>query len=79
MNPLLETSTLPYNLPDFAAITLDHVEPAFGEAVDRHAREVAEILSHDEPTWENTVEALERSGRDLGRVTAWFFLSLIHI
>lgn len=73
MNPLLETSTLPYNLPDFAAITLDHVEPAFGEAVDRHAREVAEILSHDEPTWENTVEALERSGRDLGRVTAWFF------
>ncbi|WP_342318223.1 M3 family metallopeptidase [Corynebacterium mayonis] len=72
-NPLLEPSSLPYNLPDFKAIRLEHVEPAFEQALERHAAEIAEILSHDEPTWENTVEALERSGADLDRVAAWFF------
>ncbi|SDL87476.1 peptidyl-dipeptidase Dcp Metallo peptidase. MEROPS family M03A [Corynebacterium mycetoides] len=73
MNPLLEPSTLPYNLPDFAAIRLEHVEPAFEEAVSRHAREISEILMQDTPTWENTVEAFELSGSALDRVTAWFF------
>ncbi|WP_165164247.1 M3 family metallopeptidase [Corynebacterium qintianiae] len=73
MNPLLEPSTLPYGLPDFAAIRLEHVEPAFEEAVSRHAREISEILMRKAPTWENTVEAFERSGEELDRVTAWFF------
>ena len=73
MNPLLEPSTLPYNLPDFAAIGVQHVEPAFDEAVCRHGREIAEILTQDTPTWENTVQAFERSGADLERVMAWFF------
>ncbi|MCT2287530.1 M3 family metallopeptidase [Corynebacterium sanguinis] len=73
MNPLLRESTLPYNLPDFAAISLEHVEPAFEEAVARHAREIAEISMRKDPTWENTVEAFERSGADLDRVAAWFF------
>lgn len=73
MNPLLVESTLPYNLPDFAAISLEHVEPAFEEAVARHAREITEISMQEAPTWENTVEAFERSGADLDRVAAWFF------
>lgn len=72
-NPLLEASTLPYNLPDFAAIRLEHVEPAFEQALSEHAREISDILTEAEPTWENTVEAFELSGRDLERVLAWFF------
>ena len=73
-NPLLTPSTLPYNLPDFAAIRLEHVEPAFEEALKRHAAEIADITTADTPTWENTVEAFELAGQDLDRV-----LSLIHI
>ncbi|MEX3504870.1 M3 family metallopeptidase [Corynebacterium sp. LK2510] len=72
-NPLLTPSTKPYNLPDFAAIQLEHVAPALERALDNHAAEITRILSEDTPTWENTVEALERSGADLDRVTAWFF------
>ena len=44
-NPLLTPSTLPYNLPDFAAIRLEHVEPAFEEALKRHAAEIADITT----------------------------------
>ena len=72
-NPLLTPSTLPYNLPDFAKIRLEHVEPAFEEALRRHAAEIAEITTAAEPTWENTVEAFELAGADLDRVMAWFF------
>ena len=64
-NPLLHPSNLPYGLPDFAAITLDDVQPAFTEALRRHAEEITTITTEPTPTWENTVEALERSGRDL--------------
>ncbi|MBA1838019.1 M3 family peptidase [Corynebacterium sp. zg912] len=72
-NPLLTPSTLPYNLPDFANIRLEHVEPAFEEALRHHAAEIAEITTAAEPTWENTVEAFELAGADLDRVMAWFF------
>ena len=72
-NPLLAPSTLPYQLPDFAAIELDHVEPAFDEAISRHEAEIAAICAEATPTWENTVEAFELAGADLERVLAWFF------
>ncbi|WP_257162564.1 M3 family metallopeptidase [Corynebacterium cystitidis] len=72
-NPPLQDSTLPYNLPDFASITVADADAAFPTALQRHRDEVAEILAEAEPTWENTVEALELSGRDLNRVTSWFF------
>ncbi|MBC3177786.1 M3 family metallopeptidase [Corynebacterium lujinxingii] len=72
-NPLLAPSTLPYNLPDFAAIRLEHVEPAFDKALATHAQEIAAITTADEPTWGNTVEAFELAGADLDRVMAWFF------
>jgi len=72
-NPLLAPSELPYNLPDFRAIRLEHVEPAFEQALHNHAAEIAEITTAQTPTWENTVEAFELSGADLERVMAWFF------
>ncbi|MEH0147293.1 M3 family metallopeptidase [Corynebacterium sp. Q4381] len=72
-NPLLQPSVLPYNLPDFAAIRLEHVEPAFERALRAQADEITAIVTQAQPTWANTVEALERSGQDLERVTAWFF------
>ena len=64
---------MPYNLPDFAAIRLEHVEPAFEQALVNHVQEIADITTQDTPTWENTVEAFELAGADLDRVMAWFF------
>ncbi len=72
-NPLLHPSDLPYGLPDFQAIRLEHVLPAFERALVLHEEEIARICAEDTPTWENTVEALERAGSDLERVLAWFF------
>lgn len=73
VNPLLTPSQLPYGLPDFAAIELDHVVPAVERGIAEHEAEIAAICAVDEPTWQNTVEALEVSGDDLDRATAWFF------
>ena len=70
-NPLLVPSNLDYQLPDFAAISFAHVRPAFDEALRRHDAEVAAIAA-SEPSWQNTVEALEHSGRDLERVVSYF-------
>ncbi|AGF73094.1 M3 family metallopeptidase [Corynebacterium halotolerans] len=72
-NPLLTPSPLPYELPPFADIRLEHVPPAFDAALDEHNAEIAAIVDAAEPTWGNTVEALEASGQTLKRVAAWFF------
>ncbi|MBZ8178418.1 M3 family peptidase [Corynebacterium poyangense] len=72
-NPLLKPSGMDYQFPDFRCICTDHFRSAFAEAFRRHREEIADILAQPEPTWENTVEALERSGRDLHRVSAVFF------
>ena len=72
-NPLLSPSPLPYQLPPFADIKVEHYRPAFDEALARHRAEIAAITDNPaDPTWENTVEALERSGQDLDRVMAVF-------
>lgn len=72
-NPLLTPSTLPYQLPPFADITVEHYRPAFDKALALHDAEIAAITDNPaDPTWENTVEALERSGQDLDRVMAVF-------
>src|SRR5699024_5444018 len=72
-NPLLIPSQLPYELPPFADIRVEHYRPAFTEALSRHRAEIAAITDNpDAPTWTNTIEVLERSGRDLERVMAVF-------
>ena len=72
-NPLLSPSTLPYQLPPFAEIKEKHFLPAFHKALQLHDAEIAAIVDNPaDPTWENTVEALESSGQDLERVIAVF-------
>ncbi len=73
-NPLLQPSTLPYGLPDFAAIRPEHYLPAFQAAFDEHLREIARItMVRSMPTFDNTIEALERSGEVLDRVAHAFY------
>ncbi|MEJ6014411.1 M3 family metallopeptidase [Corynebacterium sp. H127] len=74
MNPLLEPSALPYELPPFADIETKHFLPAFLAALDDHDAEIAAIVANPAtPNWENTMEAFESAGQALGRVAAVFF------
>ena len=68
-NPLCSPSPLPFELPPFDLIRLEHIRPAFEQGVAEHRAEVAAIAADSaEPTFANTIEALERSGRTLDRV-----------
>ncbi|MBO0979855.1 M3 family metallopeptidase [Microbacterium sp. SD291] len=73
-NPLLQPSTLPYGLPDYSAIRPQHYLPAFRAAFEEHLREIGRItMVRSMPTFENTIEALERSGELLDRVAHAFY------
>ena len=72
-NPLLEPSPLPLQLPPFAEITLEHCREALLAGMAGQRAEVAAIVaSAERPTFEDTVVALERSGRLYRRAGAVF-------
>ncbi|WP_309102571.1 M3 family metallopeptidase [Microbacterium sp.] len=73
-NPLLLPSHLPHGLPDYSAIRHEHYLPAFRIAFEEHRREIDRIIKvRSVPTFENTIEALERSGELLDRVAHVFY------
>lgn len=73
-NPFAAPSSLPYGLPDFAAIREEHHRPALLAGMAEQRAEVEAIAaSTDAPTVENTLDALERSGRLLHRAAIVFF------
>ena len=73
-NPLLTESTLPYGAPQFDKIRNEHYVPAFEAAIAEAKAEVDAIVSNPEaPTFANTIEALEQSGRTLDKVQGIFF------
>jgi peptidyl-dipeptidase Dcp len=76
-NPFAAPSTLPYGLPDFAAIREEHYLPALLAGMAAQRAEVEAIAAHPAaPTVENTLVALERSGRLLDRAANAFFNQL---
>jgi len=73
-NPFFAPSTLPYQLPPFADIEDEHYRPAFQRGFEEHLREIDAIVADpNEPTVENTLIPLERSGQTLARVAHVFF------
>ena len=73
-NPLLQPWTGPFGAPPFARIRPEHFRPAFDAALAQRRAEIAAIAADPAaPTFENTIEALERSGKALDRVEATFF------
>lgn len=73
-NPFATPSDLPYGLPRFADIRVEHYRPAFEAGTAEQLAQVAAIVGDPaEPDFDNTVVALERSGRLLTRVLATFF------
>ena len=73
-NVLLQTFETPLGAPPFERIRLADYKPAFEEGIRRHEEEIRAIAENaDEPTFENTIAAYDRSGELLGRVSGIFF------
>ena len=72
-NPFFEQWTTPYGVPPFEQIKSYHYQPAFERAMSLHKEEIAAIVAQsEEPTFENTVAAMDRSGRMLSDVANVF-------
>jgi peptidyl-dipeptidase Dcp len=72
-NPLLQPWDTPYGLPPFEQIRAEHFEAAFDEALKQHRAEIDAIGANAEPaTFDNTVAAMDRSGRLFDRVSELF-------
>jgi peptidyl-dipeptidase Dcp len=68
-NPFSLPSTLPYQLPPFDRIRSGDYKPAYLAGIEQHRVEIDAIArSVQPPTFDNTIAALERSGRLLERV-----------
>lgn len=73
-NPLLQEWNTPFQAPPFADIRPEHFLPAFEVALAAHRAEIEVIRTRRaDPTFENTIEALELSGHGLRQVSAVFF------
>ena len=73
-NPFLSEWDTPYGIPDFGKIQEKHYIPAIEEGIRQQEAEIAAIIANaDAPTFENVVEAYEKSGVVLGRVTSVLF------
>ncbi|MGZ9059436.1 MAG: M3 family metallopeptidase, partial [Burkholderiaceae bacterium] len=73
-NPLLQPWDEPFGLPPFERIRPEHFAPAFEQAMAAHRAEIDCIANASAvPTFENTIAALDRSGRLLTRTEQLFF------
>ena len=74
VNPFLGEWETPYGIPDFNSIKEKHYLPAIEYGIRQQQGEIDAIIANSEaPTFENVVEAYERSGAVLGRVSAVLF------
>ena len=76
-NPLLQDWATPYGLPPFEALRAEHFEPALLAAMKAHRVELAAIaaltIDTAAPSFDNTMAAFDRAGRQLARVAAAFY------
>ena len=73
-NPLLTESTAPFGAPEFDKIEDAHYLPAFETAIAEAKAEIDAIIANqEEPTFENTIEAMEYAGQTLDRVAGIFY------
>ena len=69
-----QDSSLPFHAPDFTKVSEADYVPAFEQGMAIQRAEVAAITANPEaPTFENTIVALENSGKLLGRVGRVFY------
>lgn len=72
-NPLLQPWATPFGLPPFDRIRAEDFEPAFEQAMGEHRAELDAIAAQAQaPTFANTIEAFDASGRLLARLEGVF-------
>src|SRR5690242_3376077 len=72
-NPLMSKSALPFHAPQFDQIQDQDFQPAIEAGIAEERAEIEKIANDTAPpTFENTIEALERSGQTLARVQMIF-------
>ncbi|HEY4126304.1 MAG TPA: M3 family metallopeptidase [Rhizomicrobium sp.] len=72
-NPFFESWNTPFATPPFSQIRPEHFHPAYERAFAEHAREIAAIAENPAaPSFGNTIEAIEKSGRMLARIDLVF-------
>jgi peptidyl-dipeptidase Dcp len=73
-NPFFARWTTPFGIPPFDRIRPEHFPPAFDRGMEEQIAETRAITgSSAAPSFADTIEALERSGRLLGQVSRVFF------
>jgi len=73
-NPLLAAWQMPHGLAPFASIRAEHFAPAFGAALKAHRDELDAIAANPAPpSFENTLLAFDRSGREYVRIESLFY------
>jgi peptidyl-dipeptidase Dcp len=73
-NPLLQPSPLPFGMPQFDKIHNADFAPAFSELMRRQRADIAQIADNAaQPTFDNTIVAMERAAVPLSRLSAVFF------
>ncbi|MEX0845370.1 MAG: M3 family metallopeptidase [Balneolaceae bacterium] len=73
-NPFFTPSSLPFEAPDFSVIKNEHFLPAFEEGIKQELEEIEEIAANpEEPTFDNTILAMEKSGELLTRIQRVFY------
>ena len=73
-NPFFGEYTTPYKVPPFDLIKPAHYMPAFKEGMKQQIMEIKKITDNKEaPTFANTIEAFENTGKLLGKVSDVFY------
>jgi len=73
-NPFFQEWNTPFGVPPFDQITDDHYMPAFEKGMEENLAEIDAIVNNPEaPTFANTLEELERTGKLLTKVSRVFY------
>ena len=73
-NPLLQEFNTPHQTPPFTQIQTAHYIPAFTAAMEEGRAEIKAIIDNPvTPDFNNTIEALEKAGNKLSRISSIFF------
>ncbi|NDW13488.1 M3 family peptidase [Bacteroides sp. 214] len=74
VNPFFTEYTTPYGIPPFEDIKFEHYMPAFLKGMEEGRAEINAICQNPEaPTFENTIVAMDESGKLLRKVSSVFY------
>lgn len=73
-NPFLHESPLPHGAFEFDKLKIEHYMPAFEAGMKQEDEEIDAIINNPaEPDFENTIAALDKTGKLLGHVSSIFY------